>query len=63
MNIDNRKITYICSVCKSSNVGKPINDTDIEIQCFDCGHMKKKVIMGDRNDWYALPNKPRIVEI
>ena len=35
-----KEIMYTCSRCGSCNVGKPFNNVDIELKCFECGHAR-----------------------
>ena len=30
-----------CSKCGSTRASRPVNSSDIEIECLDCGHFKK----------------------
>ena len=35
-----KEIVYSCSCCGSCNVGRPFNNPEIELKCFECGHSR-----------------------
>lgn len=64
MNIDGPKITYKCSKCGSTDIGKPIGNKMIEAKCFKCGHVKyKPTATGGRDVDWIYRDVERIVEI
>jgi len=62
MFIDRPKTIFVCGLCGSTNIGRPMNNDRVDIECMDCGHRKMKSVDGSGiADWHFI-NKPRRVE-